>query len=213
MAPSTLQTISTDTWVKATWETFVSTVAEPQYESGRGYFDSGYMRMEMAPLGPGHGRHNSVVMDVVALFATFHNIRLTKLINCSFYKAGEQGCQPDVAFYIGPTFQLPPQNNTPVDVNQLGPPTLAIEVGASSFKDDLGAKRLLYERLGVAEYWVVNVAERQVIAFAVDQNRSGEIAISGVLPGLEISLVETALQHSETEDDTALMRWLMETLR
>jgi hypothetical protein len=67
--------------------------------------------------------------------------------------------------------------------------------------------------LGVAEYWVVNVAERQVIAFAVDQNRSGEIAVSGVLPGLEISLVETALQRSETEDDTALMRWLMETLR
>jgi hypothetical protein len=72
------------------------------------------------------------------------------------------------AFYIGPTFLLPPQDNAPIDVNRFGPPTLAIEVGASSFKDDLGAKRLLYERLGVAEYWVVNVAERQAIAFAVE---------------------------------------------
>jgi Uma2 family endonuclease len=213
MALSTRPTLLTDTWVKATWEVFATTVADPQYEQGRGYFDHGYMRVEMAPLGPGHGRHNSVVMDVVALFATFHNIRLAKLINCSFYKAGEQGCQPDVAFYIGPTFLLPPQDNAPIDVNRFGPPTLAIEVGASSFKDDLGAKRLLYERLGVAEYWVVNVAERQAIAFAVEGNRSGEVAVSGVLPGLEVALVEEALRRSETEDDTALMRWLMETLR
>jgi phosphomethylpyrimidine synthase len=213
MALSTLPPLLTDTWVKATWEVFATTVADPQYEQGRGYFDHGYMRVEMAPLGPGHGRHNSVVMDVVALFATFHNIRLAKLINCSFYKAGEQGCQPDVAFYIGPTFLLPPQDNAPIEVNRFGPPTLAIEVGASSFKDDLGAKRLLYERLGVAEYWVVNVAERQAIAFAVEGNRSGEVTVSGVLPGLEVALVEEALRRSETEDDTALMRWLMETLR
>jgi hypothetical protein len=57
------------------------------------------------------------------------------------------------------------------------------------------------------------VAERQAIAFAVEEGRSGEVAVSGVLPGLEVALVEEALRRSETEDDTALMRWLMETLR
>ena len=131
----------------------------------------------------------------------------------SFYKPGTRGCQPDVAFYIGPDFQLPPQNNSPVDVNIFNPPSLSIEIGASSFKDDLGAKRLLYERLGVLEYWVVNVAESAVIAFSISEQRSGEIRTSEVLPGLEIALVELALDRSHTEDDNTLMRWLMETLK
>ncbi|MEM1290181.1 MAG: Uma2 family endonuclease [Cyanobacteria bacterium P01_H01_bin.162] len=213
MALSTSPQTQTDTWIKATWEAFFDAMNEPQYENARGYFDNGHMRIEMSPLGAGHGRQNAVVMDVVSLFATFRNIRVVKLINGSFYKTGERGCQPDVAFYIGADFQLPPQNNSPVDVNVFGPPTLVIEISGSTFKDDLGAKRLLYERLGVAEYWVVNVAEQDVIAFAISDLRSGEIQTSEVLPGLEIALVEEALNRSQIEDDSTLMRWLMDTLR
>ncbi len=186
---------------------------DPQYEESRGYFDNGYMRVEMAPLGAGHSRQNVVVMNVVSLFAALHNVRLATFLNCSFYRIGERGCQPDAAFYIGDAFQLPGQDNSPIDVDGFGPPTLVIEIGSSSFKDDLGAKRLLYERLGVAEYWIVNVAEKQVIAFSIADSRSGEIRTSEVLPGLEITLVEEALQRSQTEDDSTLMRWLMDTPR
>jgi hypothetical protein len=39
------------------------------------------------------------------------------------------------------------------------------------------------------------------------------VQTSEVLPGLEIALVEEALRRSQTEDDSTLMRWLMETLR
>jgi Uma2 family endonuclease len=77
-----------------------------------------------------------------------------------------------------------------------------IEISGGTFRDDLGAKRLLYERLGVAEYWVVNVAEQDVIAFAIADQRSGEVQTSEVLPGLEIALVEEALRRSQTEDDS-----------
>ena len=153
------------------------------------------------------------MIDVISLFAAFQNSRIAKLINCSFYKAGESGCQPDTAFYIGTDFQLQPQDNAPVDVNMFGPPALAIEISGSTFKDDLGAKRLLYERLGVTEYWVVNVAEQDVIAFAVADQRSGEVQPSEVLSGLEIALVEEVLRRSQTEDDSTLMRWLMQTLQ
>ena len=212
MTPSTSQ-IQTDTWVKATWEEFATAMDDPQYEEGRGYFDQGYMRIEIAPLGRGHARQNSVVSKVISIFGMVRNLRLVEFTNCSFYKAGERGCQPDTAFYIGPDFQLPPQDNEPVDVNVFGPPTLAIEISGSTFKDDLGAKRLLYERLGVAEYWVVNVAEQDAIAFAMADQRSGEIQTSEVLPELEMTLVEEALRRSQTEDDSTLMRWLMERLR
>jgi len=212
MALSTPTALQADTWVKATWKEFVATLDTAPYDEGRGYFDSGYMRIEMAPLGGGHARQNSVAMDVASIFAVVHKIRIAKFVNGSFHKTGERGCQPDVAFYVGPDFRLPPQDNSPIDVSVFGPPTLAIEIGGSSFKDDLGAKRLLYERLGVDEYWVVNVAEQQVIAFAVAEGGSRQVRVSGVLPGLEISLIEEALRRSQTEDDTTLMGWLMETL-
>jgi Uma2 family endonuclease len=212
MALSTPTALQPDTWVKATWDDFVAIIDSPPYDEGRGYFDNGSMRIEMAPLGGGHARQNSVAMDVVSVFAIVHRVRIAKFVNGSFHKTGERGCQPDAAFYIGPDFRLPPQDNAPIDINVYGPPTLAIEIGGSSFKDDLGAKRLLYERLGVSEYWVVNVAEQQVIAFAVAEGGSRQIRVSGVLPGLEMSLIEEALCRSQTEDDTTLMGWLMEAL-
>jgi len=154
----------------------------------------------------------AMVLKVISLFTMVRNLRLAEFTNGSFYKTGVRGCQPDIAYYIGADFQLPPQDNAPIDVDRFGPPTLAIEIGASSFKDDLGAKSLLYERLGVAEYWVVNVLEKQVIAFAISDGRSGQIQTSEVLPELEMTLVEEALAKSQTEDDSALMRWLMDTL-
>ena len=204
--------LQTDTWVKATWDDFVATMDTTPYDEGRGYFDNGSMRVEMAALGGGHARQNSVVSKVVSLFGMVRAVRLAEFTNGSFHKTGERGCQPDVAFYVGPDFRLPPQDNAPIDVDVYGPPTLAIEIGGSSFKDDLGAKRLLYERLGVNEYWVVNVAEQQVVAFAVAEGGSRQIRVSGVLPGLEMPLVEEALHRSQTEDDTTLMGWLMKVL-
>ncbi|MGB3492060.1 MAG: Uma2 family endonuclease [Elainellaceae cyanobacterium] len=207
------QALQTDTWVNATWDEFVATMEKPQFEEGRGYFDNNDMRVEMAPLGAGHGRHNSVLSKVVSLFAMLRNIRIVEFVNCSFYKTKTRSCQPDLAFYIGEEFQLPPQDNSPINVDSFGPPSLVVELGASSFNDDLGAKRLLYERLGVAEYWVVNVAERSLIAFAIANGRSGEVKTSEVLPGLDMALVEEALGRSQVENDSTLMRWLMDTLR
>ncbi|MEL7316179.1 MAG: Uma2 family endonuclease, partial [Cyanobacteria bacterium J06559_3] len=156
MTLSTSQ-IQTDTWVKATWDEFAAAMDDPHYEKSRGYFDNGTMRIEMAPLGRGHARQNSILSKVISLYAMVRNLRLVEFTNCSFYKEGERGCQPDTAFYVGTDFQLQPQDNAPIDVNVFGPPTLAVEISSSTFKDDLGAKRLLYERLGVSEYWVVNV--------------------------------------------------------
>ena len=50
MTLSTSQ-IQTDTWVKATWGELAAAMDDPQYEKSRGYFDNGYMSIEMAPLG------------------------------------------------------------------------------------------------------------------------------------------------------------------
>jgi hypothetical protein len=85
---STRQQIQADTWVKATWDDFVAIMDDPQYEEGRGYFDHGYMRVEMAPLGSGHGRQNTVVSQLVGLFGALQNRRVAGFTNCASTKLG-----------------------------------------------------------------------------------------------------------------------------
>ena len=215
------QGIETDTWVPATWETFMALrdgIAaqdehRPDFEKARCYYDKGWMRIEMSPVGSLHGRENSVVSKVISLFAALNLIRVVEFLSTSLRKAGEREAQPDIAFYLGQDFQLPSLNNQPIDVGVNGPPQLAVEIAATTLSDDLGPKRLLYERLGVQEYWVVNVATSEVVAFAVENGGSREIRDSQVLPGLALSVVEAAMQRSQTEDDGALTRWLIQTFQ
>ncbi len=208
----TLQTIATDTWVKATWDEFLTFADDPTLISGRFYYEGGEMRIEMAALGPAHGRDNSIVSTAIVLFAALNNIRIIEFTNCSFKRTGIRECQPDIAFYIGSDFQFPPRSNSSVDLDQIEPPTLVIEMGSSSLSDDLGRKQLLYRRLGVQEYWVVDVNTGKITALCLTQEQSGQIQASQVLPGLAILLVETALVRSQTEDDGAITSWLLNLL-
>lgn len=199
--------IPTDVWVKATWADYVALVNG--HDQGHCYYESGEMRIEMAPLGPSHARDNAILSKVVSLFATLKMIRVAEYVNCTFRKVGLRDAQPDLAFYLGQDTRFPPRNNEPVNVDVYGVPQLVIEVAASSLSEDLGTKRLLYERLGVDEYWVVNVSVGTVIAFSVADGRSGEIRESKVLSGLQMATVEEALQRGQTEDDGAINRWLI----
>ncbi|WP_346292292.1 Uma2 family endonuclease [Sphaerothrix gracilis] len=201
--------IATDTWVVATWDEFLTLTGHPDLEKARFYYDLGWMRIETMPIGSAHGQDNSILAAVVSLYGTLKDISYISFTNGSFRKAGERECQPDLAYYIGPDIQRPPKNNQPVDVDRYGPPDLAIEISASTLSDDLGQKRLLYERLSVQEYWVVNVETATVIAFAIADGGSRQIQVSAVLPDLPISVIEEALQRSQTEDDGAVNRWLL----
>jgi Uma2 family endonuclease len=208
---SPTQSFVADTWVKATWEEFMALADNPEYEKANFYYDRGYMRIEMPPIGSSHSQDNSIAHNVVSLYATVKNIRIKSLINCSFRRAGIREFQPDLAFYIGAEFRFPPRSNSPINLEEFPPPTLVVELGATSFSDDIGRKRLIYERAGVREYWVVDVNSGDIIAFEISQGSSGEIQESRVLPGLVIALVKEALQRSLTQDDGEINRWLLQS--
>jgi Uma2 family endonuclease len=140
------QGIETDSWVPATWETFVALCDDPDFEKARCYYDKGWMRIEMAPLGSLHGHENSVVSKVISLFAALNMIRVVEFLSTSLRKPGEREAQPDIAFYLGQNFQLPSLNNQPIDIGVYGPPQLAVEIASTTLSDDLGRKRLLYEQ-------------------------------------------------------------------
>jgi Uma2 family endonuclease len=204
------QHLLTDTWVSATWEEFLAHSVRPELEQARCYYDAGWMRIETMPIGSAHGQDNSILAAVVSLYGTLKGITYVAFTNTSFRKTGERECQPDLAYYIGSDVQRPTKNNQPVDVNVWGTPTLAIEVSSTTLSDDLGQKRLLYERLGVQEYWVVNVEAATMIAFAIADGGSRQIQMSAVLPDLPMSVIEEALRRSQTEDDGAVNRWLLQ---
>ena len=205
------QALETDVWTKATWEQFLTFADDSTWEKGKFYYDREQMRVEMSPVGSRHARHNSIIPYVVILFAALRNIRVVQFANASFRKAGIREFQPDLAYYIGSNLRVPPDSNSVVDLNQYDPPNLVIEIGASSFSDDLGNKRLLYEVAGISEYWVERANTGEVFAFAINGGGSGRIQESRVLPGLEIALVEEALNRSQTQDDGEINRWLIQT--
>jgi Uma2 family endonuclease len=206
------QNLITDSWVKSTWEEFLVARDRPEMEKARCYYDSGWMRIETIPTGAGHGDDNTLLVQSVSLYGMVRKTRLKGYTNASFRRTGLKECQPDVAFYVAEEIPdpFPPKTTEPIDVEKYGAPTLAIEISASTLNDDLGKKRLLYERLGVREYWVVDVENAIVIAFAVADGGSRQIEASQVLPELNISLIEEALRRSQTEDNTGVNGWLME---
>jgi Uma2 family endonuclease len=205
----TPQNLITDTWVVATWEAFSVLSESLESEQVRCYYDAPWMRIETMPIGFAHGRDNALLASVVSLYGTLKNLPFLSITNGSFRAVGERECQPDLAFYLGAALPNIPRSNSPVDVNLYEPPTLAIEVSSTTLSDDLGQKRLLYERLGVAEYWVVSVEAVTVIAFEIAGGGSRQIQISAVLPDLPISVIEEALRRSQAEEDGAVNRWLL----
>ncbi|OKH28358.1 Uma2 family endonuclease [Chroogloeocystis siderophila] len=210
--PPALSTVPTDTWVAAAWEDFLTFADDPTLVSGRFYYDEGCMRIEMSPIGSAHSQDNSIVSTVIVLYAAIKNIAIKELTNPSLRKAGLQEAQPDIAYYLGKNLRFPPRNNAPVNLNELDPPTLVVEVAVSSLEDDTNRKQKLYQRMGVQEYWVVDVNAGKVIASCLTPTQSHFIRESQVLQGLDINLVEEALKRSQTEDDGAISRWLIATL-
>ena len=176
------------------------------------------MKIEMNPLGANHGRYNSIVARVISLFATLNNISVVEFTNTSYRKTGFQECQPDSSFYLGNITNFHSRSNSPIDLDIYNPPTLVIEISSTTLSDDLGQKRLLYERLGVGEYWVINADTSQaiaaklrhfVIALGMADGGSKEIRVSQVLPNLEISVVEEALNLSLNNENGYINRWLI----
>jgi Uma2 family endonuclease len=201
-----------DTWVPATWEEFLAASGDAEIEKTRCYYDSGWMRIETMGVGSGHSQDNTLISQVVNLYGIVQGIAVKGFTNGSFHREGDRECQPDMAFYLEGDIPnpFPPKTTEIVDCDRYGAPTLVIEIASTSLNDDLGRKRLLYERLGIKEYWIVDVLGGMMLAFAMENRGSREILVSQVLPGLAMSTIEEALRRSRTENDTDISRWLMQ---
>ncbi len=210
-----LQTkLLTDTWIDCTWNEFIAAIADPVYEKAKCYYHNGQLRIEMSPVGADHADDHGIIVILINQFGIAKKIKLDLLINCSYRKQGVREAQPDVSYYIGERVQLAPTGSSIVELNSNAAPDLAIEIADTSLADDLGQKRILYEDLAVAEYWVVDVKKAQITAFKIiADGGSQRINYSSVLPGLDISLLAEGLRRSRQMDNTSVGAWFLEAVQ
>ncbi|MUL38445.1 Uma2 family endonuclease [Gloeocapsopsis dulcis] len=212
MSSSSTQLL-TDTWVTTTWDDYLRVLEDPAYEKAKSYYYNGQMRIEMSPVGNDHASDHTIIIYAIHLFAAINNIDLNGKDNCTYRKTGVNAAQPDVSYYIGETTDVIPWGTGIVDLDLYPPPTLAIEVANTSLLDDKGNKRLLYEELGVSEYWIIDVQNVEVIAFAVENNGSRRIRQSQVLSGLDIAVLEEAFQRTRQMNHGKVSAWLLSQFR
>jgi Uma2 family endonuclease len=207
---SELQTqLPTDTWIYTSWHEYEQIITSLLNDQGKSYYYKGYMRLEMPPVSFDHGKDHVVIIFAVTLFATVQGILATGLDTTTFRKIGVQDCQPDVAYYLRERAQTIPTGTGIVNLDCYPAPDLVIEIAKTSLLDDLGTKRSLYEDLGVTEYWVVDVQNAQIIAYAMADNGSKRIRESQVLPGLVIAILEEALRRSREMSQSEVGAWLL----
>lgn len=206
---SSITQIKSDTWIAAAWDDYLQAIANPAYEEAKGYYYNGQMRLEMLPVGSDHAADHAVIAFAINLFSTLKGIPFTCRDNCSYRRAGVQECQPDLSYHLGDKAQAIPYGTSIVNLDRYPVPDLVIEVAASSLLDDQGAKRLLYEDLGVSEYWIVDVQNTQIFAFEVADRGSRRIIESQVLPNLKILVLEDALKLSRKTDQSQVGNWLL----
>ena len=201
--------IETDNWITATWNEYLQTIDLIEPHFSHSYYQRGQYRIEMDGLGYDYGCNSSIIAFAANLYGIIKNISLSGLINCSYRQTGEKECQPDISYYLAHRSELIPYGTSIVDLNQYPAPDLVIEIATTSLADDTGSKRLLYEDLGVQEYWIVDVKKADIIAFRMLELGSVRITQSQVLPGLELSILVEALTQSRHTNQTEVGQWLM----
>ena len=207
---ATSKQVITNLWITASWDEYIQNSEHPACAKAKGYYHNGKYRIEMTPIGNEHSQDHSIINHAVYLYATFKNISLTGKDNCSFRQFGLGEFQPDLSLYVGDNASAIPWGVGVVNLNEYPVPDLVIEVANTSLPDDLGEKRLMYEDVGVAEYWVVDVQNVRVIAFGIKDGGSKRISESEVLTGLKIEVLTEALKRSRTSNHTEVAKWLMQ---
>ncbi|MFM1842134.1 MAG: hypothetical protein RLZZ490_870 [Cyanobacteriota bacterium] len=206
-SPPTL--LDGETWIAASWDEFLQAAENPDYDKAKFYYYQDHLRIEMSPIGNDHATDHSIVNSIIHLYAALKQVSIMNRDACSYRKVDQWEVQPDISCHVGENAMAIPYGTGIVDLAQYPPPDLVIEIANSSLSDDQGKKRLLYEELGVKEYWIVDVKLAKILGLEMKNKGSYQIRESLVLPGLNLAILEEALQKTRQTNHGEVMRWLL----
>ncbi len=199
----------------ATWAEYLELRDDPNSDWQRISYDHGWLRIEMGKEGPGHASISDLFTAIFFIRALLHPEETYQSYGrCLIENPETQACAPDLVLYKGeniPRWQLGTPRRITLPEQRL--PDLVGEVADTSLALDLTGQKQLYARLGISEYWVIDVQQCQVSAFGLDVTGEYQpITISNVLRGLEIELLSQTLARLGEETNTAAANWLMQQL-
>jgi Uma2 family endonuclease len=112
--------------------------------------------IEMPPIGP---RHSYVVVGLNARMQRMFRDRAVIMVRAPIRLDRFSEPQPDVLIVRGPLEQYADRHARPEDT------LLVVEVAESTLRYDRGEKLRAYARMGIAEYWIVDIAHERLHAF------------------------------------------------
>ena len=112
--------------------------------------------VEMPRVGP---RHSYVVVGLSALMHRKFGDRAVIFVHGPIRLDRLSEPQPDLLLVRGPLERYAKRHATPDDT------LLVVEVAQSTLRYDRGEKRRTYARVGIAEYWIIDVARERLHGF------------------------------------------------
>jgi Uma2 family endonuclease len=149
------------------------------------------------PAGYPHGSVGARVVRVLGTFVAAQGLGEVLDSSQGFLLPSKDTVEPDASFVSRARWEAMP----PAEMGEFlrVVPELVVEIlSAGTASRDRGEKKAIYERNGVAEYWLVDPRAREVTVFTrgpagYDAGRiagEGERVTSGVLPGFECEVRE-----------------------
>lgn len=197
----------------ATWQDYVA-IRDSELDYRKIAFHKGWLWVDMGTESPRHASFSDLMTMIFGFWAFLHpDVVLQSYGRCLMDLPETHACAPDLVLYKGeniPRWQ--PGEPRRIDLARHRLPDLVGEIADTSLSLDLDEQKQLYASLGIAEYWVVDVKGLRLFAFGLTEGVYEEIAVSGVLEGLSIALVERTLERLSHQTNTAAANWLMQQL-
>ena len=197
-------------WQPATWTDYLTYRDDETQDRLKLFFDHNYLLIEMGREGINHSQFCELLTMMLGFWFSHHPEAKFSLLNrCQLEKPKTQAAAPDLVLYLGddyPTWQIGERRY--INVEKFRLPDLVGEVGDTTLATDLDEKKHLYAKLGIREYWVIDVRGKRVIAFVLAENGIyQEVEVSQALKGLQLSLINQTLERLETETNGMAAIW------